>query len=107
MTDIAPLRICAKCALCDFAHKNYDALNAISTAFVSVSLSAAGSNPSDLAGLRGCVDRLERDTLWRPVAVNHAAGAMPLSAYGFFMKLAIQFIARKRGQIVSFRRLQL
>jgi hypothetical protein len=32
------------------------------SAFVSVSLSAAG-NPSDLAGIRACADRLERDTL--------------------------------------------
>jgi menaquinone-dependent protoporphyrinogen oxidase len=88
-------------AFCNFVHNSHDALNAIPTAFVSVSLSAAGSNPSDLAGLRLCVDRLERDTLWRPVAVHHAAGAMPFSAYGFFMKLAIQFIARRRGKIVK------
>jgi len=84
-----------------FAHRSHDALNAIPTAFVSVSLSAAGSNPSDLAGLRGCVDRLERDTLWRPLAVHHAAGAMPFTAYGFFTKLAIQFIAHRRGKIVK------
>ncbi|MGP0094118.1 MAG: flavodoxin domain-containing protein [Xanthobacteraceae bacterium] len=84
-----------------FGRKHHDALNAIPSAFVSVSLSAAGDNPSDLAGLRECVERLERDTLWHPVAVHHAAGAMLFSAYGFFTKLAIQFIARKRGKIVK------
>lgn len=81
--------------------ENHQALNALPSAFVSVSLSAAGDNPSDLAGLRACVDRLERDTLWHPRAVHHAAGAMLFSAYGFLTKLAIKFIARRRGKIVN------
>jgi len=81
--------------------KNHDALNAMPSAFVSVSLSAAGDNPSDLAGLRDCVEHLERDTLWHPGAVHHAAGAMLFSAYGFLTKLAIKFIARRRGTIVK------
>ncbi len=83
-----------------FARENHGALNAMPSALVSVSLSAAGDNPSDLAGLRDCVERLERDTRWRPVAVHHAAGAMPFSAYGFFTKLAIKSIVR-RGVIVD------
>lgn len=84
-----------------FVRKHHDVLNAIPTAFVSVSLSAAGDNPSDLAGLRDCVERLKRDTAWHPGAVCHAAGAMLFSAYGFFTKLAIKLIARKRGKIVN------
>jgi menaquinone-dependent protoporphyrinogen oxidase len=84
-----------------FARKHHDALNAIPTAFVSVSLSAAGDNPSDLAGLRHCIERLKRDTAWHPGAVHHAAGAMLFSAYGLFTKLAIRSIARKRGKTVS------
>jgi menaquinone-dependent protoporphyrinogen oxidase len=84
-----------------FARKHHDALNAMPTAFVSVSLSAAGDNPSDLAGLHRCVERLKRDTAWRPGAVHHAAGAMAFSAYGFFTKLAIKLIARKRGKAVN------
>ena len=70
-------------------------------AFISVSLSAAGDNPSDLAGIRDCVDRLERETLWRPAAVHHASRAMRFSAYGFFTKLAIRYIARRRGKSVK------
>jgi menaquinone-dependent protoporphyrinogen oxidase len=84
-----------------FARKCHDALNAIPTAFVSVSLSAAGDNPTDLAGLRKCVERLQRDTAWRPGAIHHAAGAMLFSAYGFLTKLAIKSIARQRGQTVN------
>src|SRR5260370_219988 len=81
--------------------KNHDALNAMPSAFISVSLSAAGDNPTDLAGLRDCVKGLERDTLWHPGAVHHAAGAMLFSAYSLFTKLAIKFIARRRGTIVK------
>jgi menaquinone-dependent protoporphyrinogen oxidase len=84
-----------------FARKHHDALNAIPTAFVSVSFSAAGDNPSDLAGLRACVERLKRDTAWHPSAVHHAAGAMLFSVYSFFTKLVIKSIARKRGKVVN------
>ncbi len=59
----------------EFARESHNALNVIPTAFVSVSLSAAGDNLSDLNGIRTC-DRLEHDTRRRPGAVYHAAGAM-------------------------------
>jgi menaquinone-dependent protoporphyrinogen oxidase len=85
----------------EFVRNNHDALNLIPSAFISVSLSAAGDNPSDLAGLRACVDRLERETLWHPRTVHHAGGAMRFSAYGFFTKLAIRYIARQRGKSVK------
>jgi menaquinone-dependent protoporphyrinogen oxidase len=88
-------------SLIDFAHANHDALNAMPTAFVSVSLSAAGDNPSDLAGLRDCVERLKRDTSWRPRDVHHVAGAMLFSAYGLLTRLAIKYIARRRGKIIT------
>lgn len=85
----------------EYVRKNHGALNGIPSAFVSVSLSAAGSDPSDLAGLRACVERLERETLWHPGAVHHAGGAMRFSAYGFFTKLVIKYIARRRGKNVN------
>lgn len=84
-----------------FARENHDALSGMPSALVSVSLSAAGREPSDMAGLRACVERLERDTLWHPVATCHVAGAMPFSRYGFFMKLVMRSIARKRGHLVD------
>jgi menaquinone-dependent protoporphyrinogen oxidase len=87
-------------SLTKFARTNHVALNAIPSAFVSVSLSAAGADPS-YPGLRDCVERLERDTFWRPGVVHHAAGAMPFSAYGFFTKFAIKLIARRHGMLVK------
>jgi menaquinone-dependent protoporphyrinogen oxidase len=88
-------------SLITFARANHDALNLMPSAFVSVSLSAAGDNPSDLAGLRNCMERLERDTCWRPGNVHQAAGAMLFSAYGILTRLAIKYIARRRGKIVK------
>jgi len=60
----------------------------IPSAFVSVSLSTAGPDPSYLE-LRDCMEGLERDTLWRPGVLHHAAEAMPFRAYGFFTKSAL------------------
>jgi menaquinone-dependent protoporphyrinogen oxidase len=85
----------------EFVRKYHDALNLMPSAFISVSLSAAGDNPSDLAGIRECVGRLEHETLWHPGAVHHAGGAMRFSAYRFFTKLAIGYIARRRGKSVK------
>jgi menaquinone-dependent protoporphyrinogen oxidase len=85
----------------EFARKYHDTLNAIPSAFVSVSLSAAGDNPSDLAGIRMCVNRLECNTSWHPVAVHHAGGAILFSSYGLLTKLAMKYIARRRGMSVK------
>jgi menaquinone-dependent protoporphyrinogen oxidase len=85
----------------EFVRKNHGALNVRPSAFVSVSLSAAGSDPSDLAGLQACVEDLEHDTLWHPGAVYHAAGALRFGVYGFLTRLAIKYIARRRGRIVK------
>jgi menaquinone-dependent protoporphyrinogen oxidase len=85
----------------EFIRKNRDALRVMPSAFVSVSLSAAGNDASDLAGLRACVEHLERDTLWHPEAIHHAAGALQFSAYGFLTKLAIKYIAHRRGKVVT------
>ena len=72
-------------------------LNAMSAAFVSVSLSAAGDDPDDLAGLAKCLESFEAHTGWTPKAVHQAAGAILFSAYDFFRKLAMRAIARDRG----------
>jgi len=35
------------------------------------------------------MEGLERDRLWRPGVLHHAAEAMPFRAYGFFTKSAL------------------
>lgn len=88
-------------ALRRFARKKHGQLNAMPAAFISVSLSAAGDDPEDLAGLYGCLSRFERETLWRPTAVHQAAGAMPFTRYHPITKLVMKSIARRRGLTVN------
>lgn len=83
-----------------FAHAAYAPLNAKPSAFVSVSLAAAGDDPHDLAGLDECLARFKAATLWNPRWVHQAAGAILFSEYDFFRKLALKYIAERRGQHV-------
>jgi len=85
-------------AVVEFAHLHHEALNETPSAFISVSLSAAGVNPHDWEGLEQCLARFLHETMWRPNAIHHAAGAIRYSQYDFFKRLAIDFIARQHGQ---------
>lgn len=84
--------------LVHFARDRHATLNAMPSAFVSVSLSAAGHNPDDWAGLDECLARFEHDTEWTPKAVHQAAGAIRYSQYDYFKRLALKYIAGRRGQ---------
>jgi menaquinone-dependent protoporphyrinogen oxidase len=83
-----------------YARHHREALNSMPSAFVSVSLSAAGDDPDDWAGLDSCVQAFEAQTGWKPKRIHHAAGAILFSAYEFFRKFAMKQIARARGQKV-------
>jgi len=85
-------------AVVEFVRRHHEALNDTPSAFISVSLSAAGVNPHDWEGLEQCVARFLHETMWRPKAIHHAAGAIRYSQYDFFKRLAIKFIAGQRGQ---------
>lgn len=85
-------------ALTHFAHARHEALNAMPSAFVSVSLSAAGVDPHDWEGVGQCDARFQQETGWTPKAIHHAAGAIRYSQYDFFKRLALKFIAAQRGQ---------
>lgn len=84
--------------LIEFARAHHAVLNAKPSAFISVSLSAAGENPDDWEGLDQCVARFLNETMWKPAALYHAAGAIRYSQYDFFKRLAIKFIAARHGQ---------
>ena len=84
--------------LIEFARAQHEVLNEKPGAFISVSLSAAGENPDDWEGLEQCVARFLNETMWKPSAIYHAAGAIRYSQYDFFKRLALKFIAARRGQ---------
>ncbi|CAN7529159.1 hypothetical protein LJR219_003736 [Phenylobacterium sp. LjRoot219] len=81
-----------------FAQARADELNAKPSAFISVSLSAAGENPDDWECLEDCLARFEHETGWTPHQVHKAEGAIKYSQYDFFKRLALKHIAAKRGQ---------
>jgi len=84
-------------ALVAYARAQHEALNALPSAFVSVSLSAAGLNPEDWEGLEDSLARFQHETLWTPKAVHQAAGAIRFSQYDFFKRLVLKHIAAERG----------
>ena len=84
--------------LVHYARVHHAALNAMPSAFISVSLSAAGANPHDWEGVEQCVARFQHETLWTPKAVHQAAGAIRYSQYDFFKRLALKYIAAQRGK---------
>jgi len=80
-----------------FAQTHHEWLNAMLSAFVSVSLSAAGDDEDDVHGLARCVDELQRTTGWKPRFVHHAAGAFRYTQYSFFKRWALKYIAWRKG----------
>jgi menaquinone-dependent protoporphyrinogen oxidase len=80
-----------------FVRAHHRRLGAMPAALISVSLSAAGDNPEDWAGLMRCLTRFERETGWTAQAVHHAAGAIRYSRYGPLKRFVIRRIAASRG----------
>jgi menaquinone-dependent protoporphyrinogen oxidase len=87
--------------LVHFAKKHADALNKMPTAFLSVSLSAAGKDPEDLKGMAVCADLFQKETGWKPGEVHHVAGAFRFTEYDFFKRWMMKVIAWERGMKTS------
>jgi menaquinone-dependent protoporphyrinogen oxidase len=68
-------------------------LNALPTALISVSGSAA-RNPAEA---RGYVDRLVKETGWRPGQVELVGGVLAYTRYGIVTRWVIRAIARRNG----------
>jgi menaquinone-dependent protoporphyrinogen oxidase len=82
----------------DYVRRFHAAFASARSAFISVSLAAAGENPDDWAGLEECIARFKNETHWTPAAIHHAAGAIRYSQYDFFKRLLLRYIATKRGK---------
>jgi|CXWL01.1.fsa_nt_gi menaquinone-dependent protoporphyrinogen oxidase len=87
--------------LLHFARKHHEALNKIPTAFLSVSLSAAGKDPDDLKGMATCADQFQKESGWKPGEVHHIAGAFRFAEYDFFKHWMMKVIAWERGMKTS------
>lgn len=81
----------------DFVRRNRSALDRLSTAFFSVSLSAAGKTDRQQANARRCLDDFLRETNWTPAVSTTLAGALLYRQYGFFKRLVMKWIAASEG----------
>lgn len=88
-------------SLARFATDQAAALALMPTLFLAVSLSAAGNDPEDWAGLRRCLADFESDTGWTPGRTEHVAGAFRFSEYDFFRAWAMRRIADQKGEAVE------
>lgn len=80
-----------------FARRQAEWLSAHPSAFVSVSLSALGTDEEDVEGLAHCVSEFAIATGWQPARVEHVAGALVFSQYPFFMRQVMKIIARQHN----------
>lgn len=80
-----------------FARTNHAWLNRMPTAFISVSLSAAGTDAEDLKGIADCAERFKADTGWTTPAIHHVAGAFRFTEYDFFKRWVLKLIAWQKG----------
>ncbi|MDZ4085701.1 MAG: flavodoxin domain-containing protein [Tabrizicola sp.] len=88
-------------SLARFATDQAAALARMPTLFLAVSLSAAGNDPEDWAGLHRCLADFEADTGWTPGRTEHVAGAFRFSEYDFFRAWAMRRIADQKGETVE------
>ena len=90
----------------DFAKRHRAALERISAAFISVTLSEAGAeDPAQpraerehaAADVQRMIDVFVTETGWRPERMLPVAGALVYSKYNFFIRFVMKRIARKAG----------
>jgi menaquinone-dependent protoporphyrinogen oxidase len=80
-----------------FARAHRVALNAHPSAFFSVSLSAASSNPDERVAARAIAQRFTEVAHWRPSEIACLAGALAYRKYGWLKRMIMRRIARKEG----------
>jgi menaquinone-dependent protoporphyrinogen oxidase len=72
-------------------------IGTVTNGFISVSLAAAGHDREDIAGLEKCVANFVLETGWTPGHIHHVAGAFRYTAYDFFKRWAMKYIAYRKG----------
>ncbi|NNF23559.1 MAG: protoporphyrinogen oxidase [Rhodobacteraceae bacterium] len=87
--------------LSQFIAANLAALKPLPTLFLSVSLSAAGDDPQDWAGLESGLAAFTQDTGWTPGRTEHVAGALRFTEYDFFRYWAMRWIAAQKDETVD------
>ncbi|MEQ1864739.1 MAG: flavodoxin domain-containing protein [Micropepsaceae bacterium] len=80
-------------AVVDFARANQARLNQMPSAFISVSLSAVDSDSEERLSLATIAENFRGYTGWTNAEIHHVAGAVRVSEYDFFKRLAMRMLA--------------
>ncbi|HEY8550372.1 MAG TPA: flavodoxin domain-containing protein [Vicinamibacterales bacterium] len=80
-----------------FVRRHREELNARPSAFFSVSLSAASSNPAEVATVEQIAKQFCAAGGWTPAKVVCLAGRLAYTQYGFVTRWMMRRIARKEG----------
>ena len=81
----------------DFVRREVDWLNAIPSAFVSVTLSIASDDPKEREEAARFPVALAAETGWEPRAIRNVAGALRYTEYDFFKRWMLKRIADKHN----------
>jgi len=81
----------------EFVKRNHHSLQAVPSAFFSVSLSAAGKTDRQQQNAHRCLDAFLAETGWNPQMTATIAGALRYREYGFFKRMALKWIAKQEG----------
>jgi menaquinone-dependent protoporphyrinogen oxidase len=72
-------------------------LNSIPSAFFSVSLSAASTNPQETAAARHLAQTFTTDARWQPLWTACFAGRLAYTRYGLFKRFVMRSIAKRES----------
>ena len=81
-----------------FARKHHDALNAMPSAFFSVSGSASSGDARAQRHARKAIDDFLHETGWWPTLTQSVAGAMAYRQYNPLIRWMMKRIARRNGE---------
>lgn len=84
-------------AIRHYTHDHHAALNNRPSAFLSVSLAAAGDDQDSWQELKNITENSLEEAGWQPTVVHYAAGALRYTRYDFFKKFIMRMIAKKQG----------
>ena len=85
-------------AVYDYIKKHHAMLNRMHSAFISVSLTAAGVDAEEWKELRAITNRFLTACQWKPCMTEYVAGALLFTEYDYFKKMVMRMIAKKEGR---------
>lgn len=80
-----------------YIQDNYEALNRIQSAFLSVSLTAAADDEESWEELKELTEDFLEDCNWEPTYTEYVAGALLYTKYNFFKRFIMRLIAKNAG----------